>query len=150
MGFSIYNSPFRELGVMAEQMNKFFKTFEGGEESPERQRIDFRPLVDIVENDSQVVFEVELPGVDKSDVKVSVAEGVLTIKGDKKMLGAEGENSNVCCRSERVYGSFYRSFMLPDHTNPDGIEAKFEKGVLYLTVPKIEPEKPKQVEVEIK
>jgi len=148
MGFSIYNSPFRELGTMAEQMNKFFKTFEGNEDSPERQRIDFRPLVDIIENEQSVIFEVELPGVDKNDVKVSFAEGVLTIKGEKKM--ETPDEKNVCCRSERVYGSFFRSFMLPENTNPDAISATFEKGVLYLTAPKVEPEKPKQVEVEIK
>lgn len=122
----------------------------------EMQKVDnvpavrcYNPRLDITEDDKNLYFNVELPGMAKEDVKISVKndERLLVLKGEKKRpeLGEEKK----ALRSERIYGCFERSFELPDNVNFDSISAKYENGVLELTLPKIEPPQPKEVEINI-
>jgi HSP20 family protein len=93
-----------------------------------------RPSVDIKENDKAVTMTAELPGLVEDDVDVSVREGVLTLKGEKKMEETrEDEDVHVM---ERQYGSFQRSISLPDRVDAEAIKAKFANGVLTVTMPK--------------
>ena len=109
---------------------------------------DWFPAMDIDEKKEEYMIRAELPGVQKEDVTVSVENGVLTIKGEKKTRKEEKENKQHLV--ECSYGSFYRSFTLPTGINPDKIEANYKDGILTLTVPKAEEAKPKQIEVKIK
>lgn len=108
----------------------------------------YAPRVDILEDENTMIFEFEMAGINKADVKVSVNdENVLIVRGEKK--AANGEK--VCAtRCERQYGTFLRSFMLPENVDKEKINAKFENGVLFVTFDKTEPEEPKEIKVEIK
>jgi HSP20 family protein len=88
---------------------------------------------------------MELPGVDPEDVRLSIENNVLTIRGEKRPP-AEMNNERVH-RSERTYGIFERTFVLPNTVDPDKIEARYENGVLYVTIPKAERAKPREIRV---
>jgi len=106
---------------------------------------DWKPLVDVYEDDHNIVFKAELPGVDKKDISVDVKDGVLTLKGERNV---ENESkSDGCIRRERFYGRFERSFTLPAEVNPEAIKADVKDGVLKIEVPKPEVRKPKQITV---
>lgn len=108
----------------------------------------FAPAVDIAEQENEYVVKVELPGVAKEDVKISVESNTLTIKGEKKQEKEE-KNKNFH-RVERSYGSFQRSFTLPSTVKNDKIDALFNNGILTITMPKSEEAKPKQIEVKVR
>jgi|DewCreStandDraft_4_1066084.scaffolds.fasta_scaffold00573_60 HSP20 family protein len=108
----------------------------------------FTPRVDIIEEEKQLNIFVELPGLAKDDFKVAVDEDrMLVIKGEKKRTG-DTENKSYL-RTERAFGAFSRSFFMPDGLDVDNISAKFSNGVLELVVPKIEPPKPKEINIEL-
>jgi len=108
----------------------------------------FAPAVDIAEQENEYVVKVELPGVAKDEVKISVESNILTIKGEKKQEKEE-KNKNFH-RVERSYGSFQRSFTLPSTVKNDKIDAVFNNGILTITMPKSEEAKPKQIEVKVR
>lgn len=89
---------------------------------------------EVSDSEDAIEISAELPGVDEKDIDVSMAEGVLTIKGEKK--SEEEEKKKDYYRSERSYGSFMRSFRIPDGVDEDKIKAAYENGVLELTLPK--------------
>jgi HSP20 family protein len=95
--------------------------------------------VDISEDEKNIYIEAELPGMKKEDVKVTVEDGVLMIRGERKQETEEKKKNYH--RVERVYGSFSRAFTLGENIDKDNIEAKYEDGVLHLTLPKVEPVK---------
>jgi HSP20 family protein len=94
------------------------------------------PSVNITEDENSFKFELAAPGLDKKDFKVEADNGILTISSEKEKENTE-ENENYC-RREFSYNSFSRSFQLPDNSLPDKIDAKYENGVLKLTLPKKE------------
>ncbi|MFA6571976.1 MAG: Hsp20/alpha crystallin family protein [Bacteroidota bacterium] len=107
----------------------------------------FQPKVDIAEDEKNLFLHAEMPGVKKEDVKVTInEENILLIKGEKKR---EFDSAKSIVRNERGFGSFARSFALPENILTDKIEAKFENGVLFITLTKKEPEKPREVEINI-
>lgn len=106
------------------------------------------PMVDIIERENEFSIKVELPGVDKKDVKITVQNDVLTIKGEKKQENEiKGENYQ---HIERSYGIFQRSFTLPTSVHSEKIDASYDNGVLSVTIPKLEEAKPKEIEVKLK
>jgi HSP20 family protein len=92
------------------------------------------PELDVRENGKAFVIEAELPGVEEKDVTVTLANGLLTIKGEKK--DEREEKGETYYRAERSFGSFERSLRLPDTIDDSRVEARFEKGVLKITAPK--------------
>lgn len=104
------------------------------------------PAVDVAESDNEYLVKVELPGINKEDVKVTVQDSVLTILGEKKQ---ETEAKNYH-RVERSYGSFQRSFTLPSTVKADKVDATFKDGVLTIALPKAEEAKPKEIDVKVK
>lgn len=92
------------------------------------------PDVDIRENDKEIILEAELPGIDEKDIEVVVRNGVLSLKGQKRL--ERDEKKDTYHVVERSYGSFERSFELPDSIDEDQIKADFNKGVLRVVVPK--------------
>jgi HSP20 family protein len=105
------------------------------------------PLVDISEDDREYVIKAELPDVKKEDVKVTAQEGTLTISGERRF--EEEEKSKKYHRIERVYGTFGRSFSLPDDASPSKVSAEFKDGLLSVHLVKDAKTRPQQVEVNI-
>ena len=106
------------------------------------------PAVDVVEHDDKYVVKVELPGVAKDDVKITMRDNILTIRGEKKQEDHAKESGFQ--RVERSYGSFQRSFILPTTVRNDGVDATYRDGILTITLPKAEEARPKQIEVRVK
>jgi HSP20 family protein len=103
------------------------------------------PPVDLVEAEDHFVLKADLPGLSEEDVSVEVQDGALTIAGER---GADHETSEGgWYRIERSFGSFQRSLTLPDGVDPDGISAKFDRGVLEVRIPKPEERKPRRVQI---
>ncbi|MGD9098785.1 MAG: Hsp20/alpha crystallin family protein [Desulfobacterales bacterium] len=109
---------------------------------------DWAPRVDISETDDAFAIKAEIPEVKKDDVKVTIENGVLTIRGERKQ--EKEEKRKKFHRVERYYGIFTRSFTLPDSVNESKIEASFKDGMLYLQLPKMETPKTKAIEVKVK
>ena len=140
--------PHRMTGRALRNMNHFWSEFDSGKRSWGTDSCGYSPRIDIREDDNEFRFNVEVPGIPKEEIKVLVdKENVLSIKGEKQREETE-DNTNYH-RVERCYGSFERSFYLPDNVNSEEIEAKYEYGVLSITVKKVEPEKPKEIEVKV-
>lgn len=108
---------------------------------------EWAPLVDITEDEKEFLIKAELPEVKKEDVKVTVENGVLAISGERKI--EKEEKDKKYHRIERAYGSFMRSFTLPEGTDGAKINAEFKDGVLTVRLPKSEKAKPKSVEVKV-
>ena len=137
------------FGIQRE-INRVYDNFiRGGMQADEAfQNSYWTPAVDIAELENEYVVKMELAGVNKDDVKISLESNILTIKGEKKQEKEE-RNRNVH-RVERSYGSFQRSFTLPTTVKSDKIDAVFREGVLSIALPKAEEAKPKQIEVKVK
>ncbi|MBT6227369.1 MAG: Hsp20/alpha crystallin family protein [Candidatus Scalindua sp.] len=108
---------------------------------------DWSPRVDIVENDKEFVIKAEIPEVKKEDVKVTVDNGVLTIRGERKQ--EKEEKGKKFHRVERHYGSFTRSFSLPENIDETKTKASFKDGMLDLKIQKTKEAKPKAIEVKV-
>ena len=108
---------------------------------------EWSPLVDISEDDKEYRIKVELPEVKKEDVKVTAEEGTLTITGERKF--EKEEKGRKYHRVERAYGSFGRSFSLPDDASPVKVSAEFKDGVLTVHLVKDEKAKPQHIEVKV-
>jgi len=138
--FRGFDNMLRRFNEVVEDVNRGGIRFEIG---------DFSPRVDIADTDGAVTFHAELPGLSKDDVKISITDSnVLTIRGEKKREEKKEEKNFL--RVERSWGSFTRSFALPDNLNTDKVDASFENGVLNISIPKMEPAKSKEQEVNIK
>lgn len=139
-----------DLWNMQREMNRLFDNFfRGGVQDDGSFGLSsWMPAVDIAEHDNEFVVKVELPGVSKDDVKVTLESNILTIRGEKKQ-DRETKNENYH-RLERTYGSFQRSFTLPSSVRNDKIEAVYKDGILTITLPKAEEAKPKLIDVKVK
>lgn len=96
----------------------------------------FVPQVDISETDKAFELQYAIPGLNKSDLNIDLTDGVLTVSGERKFKNEKNEKNYHSV--ETRYGSFKRSFQLPDHVNADKVEASYDAGILYVTVPKDE------------
>ena len=142
-----YN-PLRELRAMQEQMSRLLDMAWNREPGEEMKEGIWQPPVDIFEDKDEVVIKVELPGIDQKDIEIKIEDNTLTIRGERKHdETVKKENYH---RIERFYGSFQRSFSLPQNIDQNQIKAVCEKGVLSVTLPKVEEAKPKQIKVEVK
>lgn len=143
--------PFQEFTSLQRQMNRLFENFFGKTTSmPFEENLsawEFGPPVDIYEDDQNLTFKVEVPGIDEKDIKVEVENNVLTVRGERKLeKDIKEENFR---RMERHYGAFSRSFTLLSTVNPERIEANYTHGVLAIQMPKIAGAKPKQIKVNV-
>jgi HSP20 family protein len=140
---------FRELEEISDRFNRFFDRLPAGRDNGREAMTvtDWMPTVDIAEDEKEYLIKAEIPEVDKKDVKVTVQDGVLTIQGDRKK--EKEEKGKRFHRVERFYGTFMRSFALPENAAEDNIRAEFKDGMLLVHLPKMEKPKPKQVEVKV-
>ena len=140
--------PFRDLVSIQDEMNRLFEDFFG--HTPVRTGWTegvWSPSVDVSEDKDNVIIKAEMPGMKKEDVKISVQDDVLTLKGEKKQEKEEKDKNYH--RIERSYGSFCRSFQLPTSVKTDKIKASYKDGVLNVTLPKTEEVKPKEIPINI-
>jgi HSP20 family protein len=107
---------------------------------------DWAPAVDIVEEKDRFVLRADIPGVDPSDIDISMDNGVLTVSGERKVETTTAEEGFR--RVERSFGRFYRRFNLPDTADADGIKATSSKGILEISIPKMPEVKTRRIAVE--
>jgi len=140
--------PFRELEEVSDRLNRMFARPATRSNGKETMTVsDWAPTVDISETDGEYQIKAEIPDVKKEDVKVTVEDGVLSIQGERKQ--EREEKGKRYHRIERSYGSFVRSFSLPDVIDEEKVKAEFKDGVLSLYLPKSEKAKPKAIEVKV-
>lgn len=145
-------NPFREMEELQRRMSSLFdwSPFRRSSLTTDEETIsvpEWAPLVDIAEDDKEYLLKVELPEVQKDDVKVTVEGGTLTISGERK--AEKEEKGRKFHRVERYYGRFERSFSIPDDAEADNVKAEFKDGVLRVHLAKSEKARPKQIEVKV-
>jgi HSP20 family protein len=146
MAINRYREPSSLFGL--QRLNRILDEAFGGLPFPEQGSVItsswFAPT-DVSEDENSLRISMELPGVDANDVRLSLENNVLTIRGEKK---AELEDARERVhRTERTYGFFERTFVLPNTVDPDRIDARYENGVLLVTIPKAERAKPREIRV---
>jgi HSP20 family protein len=141
--------PFRELEDVSDRLNRMFSRPALSRTNGKETMIvaDWVPSVDVSETDGEYQIKAEIPDVKKEDVRVTLENGVLTIQGERKQ--EKEERGKKYHRVERSYGSFVRSFTLPDLVDDEKVKAEFKDGVLNLHLPKSEKAKPKAIEVKV-
>lgn len=137
--------PFRDLVQMRDEIGRWFGDV-AQKEKDERESALWAPNVDIKETEKEIVVKADLPGMKEEDIEVSVDEGQLIIRGDRKLEKEEKEKDYV--RIERSYGSFYRSFNVGVPIKEEEVKASYKDGVLHINIPKAEVKKPKKITVE--
>ncbi len=143
-------NPVSEFEDLLDRYNRYFGVSRANGEREGKDlfsRSDWAPVVDIRENKEAFEIDAELPGLSRDDVKVTVHDGVLNIQGERHKVKDTGDHTQH--RVERVYGSFQRRFTLPDNVDENSIQARFQDGVLHLTLKKAEPAQPKAIEVNV-
>jgi len=150
MNATIRWDPFRELEDMQHRLSNVLGRQLQPRQNGDKESItvaEWAPVVDITEDEQEYLIKADLPEVQREEVKVTVENGVLVLSGQRRL---EKENkSRRYHRIERSYGSFLRSFSLPDDAHSDKVSAEFMEGVLKLHIPKSESARPKQIEVKI-
>jgi HSP20 family protein len=142
--------PWRDLETLENQLATAFGRLPArtnGDREENMTAAEWAPLVDITEDDKEYIVKAELPELKKEDVKVTVEAGVLSISGERKF--EKEEKGKKYHRIERAYGSFERSFTLPEGTDGSKVNAEFKDGLLTVRLPKTEKAKPKTVEVKV-
>jgi HSP20 family protein len=146
MAVTRYRDPASLFGL--QQLNRILDQAFAGAAFPEQGSVITSTLfapTDVSEDENALQITMELPGVDPDDVRLSLENNVLTIRGEKRQQFDE-DNERVH-RFERVYGVFERTFVLPNTVDPERIEARFENGVLIVRIPKAERAKPREIRV---
>jgi HSP20 family protein len=131
--------PFREMTQLQNRFDRLFDAVGGRQES-------WLPAVDVFDTQDAVVLKAELAGMKPDDIQIEVEDNVLTIKGERNF--EEKVDEERYYRVERRFGAFQRSLALPQGVKADQIEAAYDEGILTVTVPKAEQEKPKRIEVQ--
>ncbi len=141
-------SPLADVAVLQNRLNSIFSDFARPDGEQESLAMgSFIPPVDVYEDEHQVVLKLEVPGIKQDDLDVRVENQTLTVKGERKFEKDEKEENFH--RIERRYGSFTRSFTLPQTVDTGAVKAGYDAGVLTVALAKKEAAKPKQVKVEI-
>lgn len=136
-----------ELLTMQRAIDHMFDNFRCGASEPSGVT-SWQPAVDIIEKESSYVVTVDLPGVKKNDVKITIKDNTLTIQGVRSFEHKEKDGGFQ--RIERSYGTFQRSFTLPATVKSEAIEASFEDGILSVILPEVEEPKLKAIEIKVK
>src|SRR5918912_1251762 len=138
--------PFHELRSLQDEVNRLFSTNLSrafGDEGIARGA--WVPSVDIYENKDQIVLEAELPGMNREDFDLSIENNVITLRGERRF--EKKDDSDNYHRVERSYGSFTRSFTLPQTVSAEDAKAEYRNGVLRVTLPKREEAKARRIEI---
>lgn len=133
--------------TLRDQVNRLFEDNFTRDHSAHAEVATWAPSVDIYETENELVVKADLPDLDEKDIDVRVANNTLTIRGERKF--EKNVNEDDCLRIERAYGSFSRSFSLPNTVSSENIRADYRNGVLTLHMAKREESKPKQIKISV-
>jgi HSP20 family protein len=142
--------PFREFATLQDRINRVLRESYAGSQDDSLTTSSFAPAVDVYEDEHdeyKVALKIEVPGIDEKDIDVRVENNTLTVHGERKIEKEEKEENYR--RVERQYGSFTRTFTLPQTVDTENVSANYDKGVLKITLPKKAEAKPKQIKVNV-
>ena len=138
----------RDFSTLQDRMNRIFRESFTPEPSDEALTTsNFAPPVDVYEDEHNITLKIEVPGIDENDINVSIENNTLTVHGERRFEKDEKEENFQ--RIERMYGSFTRSFTLPNTVDPEQVSAHYEKGVLSIRLAKKAEAKPKLIKVNV-
>jgi HSP20 family protein len=141
-------TPFREFERMRRDMDRFWDSFlEAGLRMKTEDGGEWLPSLDVAETKNELVVKAEVPGMDPKNIDISLSDGVLTIKGEKKEEKEEKEADYHLV--ERNYGVFTRMIPLPSEVQSDKINASYKNGILKITLPKSEEAKKKEIKIKV-
>ena len=139
--------PFREFSTLQDRMNRLFHDSLGDGREEALNTTAFAPAVDVYEDEHHVTLKIEVPGIDEKDIDVRIENNTLTVHGERKFEKDEKEENYR--RVERQYGSFTRTFTLPNTVETENVSANYDKGVLKIKLAKKAEAKPKQIKVNV-
>jgi HSP20 family protein len=138
----------RDFSTLQDRVNRILRESFSPESSDEALTTsNFAPPVDVYEDTHNITLKIEVPGIDEKDIDVSIENNTLTVRGERRFEKDEKEENFH--RVERMYGSFTRSFTLPNTVDPDQVSAHYDKGVLKIRLAKKAEAKPKQIKVNV-
>ncbi len=138
-------TPYRKPGSIKNEIDNLLHEFFGGPIHTGPLVGEWLPPADITETEDKVIVKAELPGIEEKDIDLSISGNLLTIRGEKKRLKEEKDGDHYL--GDRYYGSFRRTFQLPADIDQEQAEATFDKGVLMISVAKVEESKIKKIEI---
>ena len=147
MTFVTRFDPFREFVTLQDRMNRLFRENQPDGRDEALTTSSFAPPVDIYEDEHNITLKIEVPGIDEKDIDVRIENSTLTVHGERKLEREEKEENYR--RVERQYGSFTRTFTLPNAVDSEKVEAHYDKGVLKVQLAKKSEAKPKQIKVNV-
>jgi HSP20 family protein len=137
--------PFREVVALQSRLNSLFQDYGRGQNEETLSAANFAPPVDIYEDDHKLVLKLEVPGVKEQDLDVQVEGRTLTVRGERKFSSEEKQENFH--RVEHRYGTFARSFTLPNTVDAENVKATYDAGVLQLELAKKPEAKPRQIKI---
>lgn len=143
-------NPLREIHELQHRVLNALGSAPGSASNGDRESLavaEWVPVVDIVEDEKEYLVKAELPEVSRENIHVTVENGRLTLRGERRF--EKEETGKKYHRVERSYGTFLRSFNLPENADPEQVEAEFKDGILLVHLPKQEKAKPREVEVKV-
>jgi HSP20 family protein len=140
--------PFRDLRTINDEMDRFFPSFWPNVDREPATAGHWAPAADLYEDKDQIIVKLELPGIRKEDVSISLTEDTLTIKGERK--SEKEENRENYYRLEGNYGSFLRVIALPRPVKSDAVKAEYRDGILKIVLPKAEESKTREIKIDVK
>ena len=138
-------SPVQQLGALREEINRLFEEPFGNLFGDSRVLDGWSPVLDVHEDKDHLTVRIELPGMKKEDIDLSLHENTLTVSGDRK--DERNETDGAVTRAERYFGRFQRTLTLPKPVDADKVKAQYKDGILTVRLPKTEESKPKQIVV---
>lgn len=140
-------NPWREMDRLLQEMDEMTQRALPGF-SRKKKTSDF-PAANMLSNEDQVVLTAQLPGVDPKDLNINAMEDTISIQGKREQPSADQDKKIIYHRQERMSGEFKRIFRLPYAINTEKVEAKYEKGILQIVLPRAEKDKPKKISVSV-
>ncbi|MFB3885331.1 MAG: Hsp20/alpha crystallin family protein [Thermodesulfobacteriota bacterium] len=150
MAWELINThPFKDIEKIRSETDRLWDTFYWGkpQKGGVREEGEWLPAVDLIETDREFIVKVEMPGLDSKEIDISLSEGTLTIKGEKKQENEKADENYYLM--ERSYGSFTRSVRLPKKVDRDKISASYKNGVLKVALPKSGEAKKKEIKIKV-
>ena len=139
--------PFREFVTLQDRMNRLLRDSRADGQDEALTTSSFAPPVDVYEDEHSVTLKIEVPGIDEKDIDVRIENNTLTVHGERTFEQEEKEENYR--RVERQYGSFTRTFTLPNTVDQESVQADYDKGVLKIKLAKKQEAKPKQIKVNV-
>lgn len=140
-------TPFNRLASLRDEVNRLFDFSVPGFDRDSGLFSGWSPALDVTQDKDHVFVRVELPGMKKEEIDISLHEGTLAISGERKHEEEKTEGDTF--RSERYFGKFHRTVTLPSAVEGDRVKASYKDGILSITLPKAEESKPRQIDVEV-